>query len=120
MEAEELDEFVAILLTNGFIEGKKGSFSNGEVMFVVYGLGPYKVNVRRKLERKSITGERVKKMAPSSLERVIDMIPDPVREFIFYTMDSFHSEHIGFVVKEKIGIGMINPRGLSSLDIVYK
>lgn len=120
MEIEEVDEFVTILLTNGFIEGKKGSFSNGEVSFIIYGLGPYKVNVRKLLERKSITGENVKKMAPSSLERVIDMIPDPVREYIFYTMDSFHSEHIGFIVKESIGIGMINPRGLTSMNIVYK
>jgi hypothetical protein len=117
---EDIEAFTKMLGENGFTEQKKGSYSNGEVTFIVYGLGPYKVNVRRKMVRKTVTGEMKETMQPSSLEKVFDMLPKPVSEYIIYTMDSFRSEHIGWVVHEKIGIGIINTRGLGSLDIRYK
>jgi hypothetical protein len=87
---------------------------------IINGLGPYKVNVRRKMKRKTVTGEMKETMQPSSLEKVFDMLPKPVSEYIIYTMDSFRSEHIRWVVHETVGIGIMNPRGLNSLNIVYK
>lgn len=59
MELQEIDEFVGKLLTNGFTEGKKGTFSNGDVEFMIYGLGPYKVQVSKRVKQKSIRGDYV-------------------------------------------------------------
>jgi hypothetical protein len=115
---EDTKAFCKVLEENGFKEESKGMFSNGEIIFVLYGLGPYKVSVRRKVSKKMANGTVRENIKISSLDEVFDLLPKAVSEYIIYIMDSFRSELISTAAVKKIGIGIINPIGLTNLSII--
>jgi len=119
---EDCNEFERILKAAGFKEVSSGKFSNGEFEFVYYGIYDYKVNCYKIKQQKSIrNGKLIATSTPCPLEEIFDDLPDVLKEWCVYNFDSFPAllprTGLSWSVTEKIGIGVMNPKGISKMNI---